>query len=213
MSGDFISSHNSQTDYNSQLQQLRNQVRTLVPIPTSQHEVALASIPNTLQQAKFVFIRRDAHRTPLQHLYEGPFKVLQPGHKTFKIDIGGQTEKISIDRLKPAHSDLEQPVQVAQPRPRGQPKKYQAEHTSSRSQTCPILLYYSVPDRAVKSNRHIVTSLCLRGEWCSGRDLRHTEVQFVCITWSLFRLKNVQHATDFVIVNNPWSLPFQSIYD
>ena len=105
--GDFVSTHDTHSDYNSQLQQLRNRVRTLVPIPTSQHGVAPASIPHTLQQAKFVFIRRDAHRTPLQRPYEGPFKVLQPGHKTFKIDIGGQTETISIDRLKPAHMDLE----------------------------------------------------------------------------------------------------------
>ena len=45
-----------------------------------------------------------------------------------------------------------------------------------RSQARPTFLHHGVPDRAVKSNRHIVTSLCLRGEWCSGRDLRDIEV-------------------------------------
>ena len=81
------------------------------------------SVPRDLQQAKFVFIRRNAHRTPLQRPYEGPFKVIQAGSKTFQIDIGGKTETIPVDRLQPAHTDLEQPAQVAMPRPRGRPPK------------------------------------------------------------------------------------------
>ena len=49
--------------------------------------------------SQFVFIRHDAHCTPLQRPYEGPFKVLQPGCETFKIDIRGKTETITVDRL------------------------------------------------------------------------------------------------------------------
>ena len=120
--GDFIPNH-SISDNNLQLQRLRDQVRSLVPVPTSQHGAVPTSVPHDLQQAKFIFIRRDAHHTPLQRSYEGPFKVIQPGSKTFQIDIGGKTETISVDRLKPAHIDLEQPAQVAMPRPRGRPPK------------------------------------------------------------------------------------------
>ena len=76
------------------------------------------SVPRNLQQAKYVFIRRDAHRTPLQRPYEGPFKVIQPGSKTFIVDVGGKNETISVDRLKPACMDLEQPAEVAVPRRR-----------------------------------------------------------------------------------------------
>ena len=93
----------------------------MTPVPTSRHGATPASVPADLQRAKFVFIRRDAHRMPLQHPYEGPFKVIENGPKTFKIDIGGKTETITVDRLKPAHLDLDNPVQVAQPRPRGRP--------------------------------------------------------------------------------------------
>ena len=68
--GDFISSHSIRSDSKFQLQRLHDQVRSLAPIPTSQHGVVPASVPRDLQQAKFVFIRRDAHRTPFQHSYE-----------------------------------------------------------------------------------------------------------------------------------------------
>ena len=106
----FFGSHNSQPEHRSQLQQLRDQVRTQVPMPTSQHGVIPSSIPPNLKQSLFVFVRRDAHRTPLQRPYEGPFKVMQAGDKTFTIDRGGRKDVISVDRLKPAFVDVEHPV-------------------------------------------------------------------------------------------------------
>ena len=57
--------------------------------------------------------------------FNGPmraFRVIEPGIKTIKVDNGGKTETITVDRLKPAHLDLNCPVEVAQPRPRGRPK-------------------------------------------------------------------------------------------
>ena len=69
----------------------------------------------------FVFVRQDAHHTPLQKPYVGPYKVLQAGTKTFMLDMGGKEEIISIDRFKPAHLDIDSPVQVAVPPPRGRP--------------------------------------------------------------------------------------------
>lgn len=47
--------------------------------------------------------------------YEGPFRVIESGPKMFKIDIGGKTEIIMVDRLKLANLDLDSPVPVAQP--------------------------------------------------------------------------------------------------
>ena len=123
--GDFIANHGHQTGHSFQLQRLRDQVRTLAPVPTSRHGTSPASVPAELQRAKFVFIRRDAHRTPLQRPYEGPFKVIESGPKTFKVDIEGRTEIITIDRLKLAHLDVDSPIQVAQPRPRGRPPNKQ----------------------------------------------------------------------------------------
>ena len=97
---------------------------SLVPVPTSRHGAISSFVPCNLQQARFVFIHRDAHRTPLQRPYDGPFKVIQPGPKAFQVDIGGKTETISVHRLKLAHMDLEYPAQVAEPRHRGRPHKH-----------------------------------------------------------------------------------------
>ena len=120
--GDFVSSQVHTSDRFSELRQVRNHARALKALPTSKHGATRHSLPHDLQKAKFVFIRRDAHRTPLQRPYEGPFRVIEPGPKTFRLDIGGRTETVTVDRLKQAHVDLDYPVEVAQPRPRGRPK-------------------------------------------------------------------------------------------
>ena len=123
--GEFFHTHSSQRDHQSQLQQLRKQVGDFVPVPTSQHAhgVVPSSQPSSLKQTKFVFIRRDSHRSPFQRPYEGPFKVLQSGDKTFTIDVSGRKETISVDRLKPAHIDPEQPLLLPEPVHRGRPQK------------------------------------------------------------------------------------------
>ncbi|KAK7901478.1 hypothetical protein WMY93_018247 [Mugilogobius chulae] len=78
-------------------------------------------VPSDLRSAKFVFVRHDAHRSPLQPPYDGPFRVLESGHKTFVVEKGTCKEQISVDRLKPAHVLREDNVQLACPAPRGRP--------------------------------------------------------------------------------------------
>ena len=51
----------------------------------------------------------------------GPFRILEAGDKAFLVDIGGRPDYISVDRLKPAHLDLDQPVGLALPPRRGRP--------------------------------------------------------------------------------------------
>ena len=149
--GDFIPSSVSTTSQpSSYLRQLRDQVRGFAPIPTSQHGALHTSFPGTLQQAKFVFIRRDAHRTPLQRPYEGPFKVIQPGMKTFQVDVGGKRETIAVDRLKPAHVSEDNPVKVAMPRRRGRPPHKPA--AAAADDTAPSS---SVQPRSTRSGRQV----------------------------------------------------------
>ena len=54
------------------------------------------SAPETIQ----VYIHRDARRTPLQPVYEGPFKVLKKFAKYFVVDLRRHVDNVSIDRLK-----------------------------------------------------------------------------------------------------------------
>ncbi|CAI9720437.1 Hypothetical predicted protein [Octopus vulgaris] len=59
---------------------------------------------------------------PFQSPYDGPYQVVHPGDKTFQLLIGGRQATVSINRLKPAHLDIDSPVQVAQPPNRGRPR-------------------------------------------------------------------------------------------
>ena len=85
---------------------MREQAAQLAPVPSAKHGNPISSFPPTLKKAKFVFVRKDKHRPPLCRPYEGPFKVLEPGEKYFKVMRHGKTEIISVDRLKSAHLDI-----------------------------------------------------------------------------------------------------------
>jgi transposase InsO family protein len=121
--GDFVATPTTSTSPTTLLRTLHSKVQTFKPIPTSRHGTQPSSIPQSLHHCQYVFVRRDCHRSPLDRPYEGPFKVVKPGNKVFTIDRGGIHENISIDRLKPAHVDLQMPAPVARPRPRGRPRK------------------------------------------------------------------------------------------
>lgn len=119
--GDFVSDNTlpwSGADY---LNKYRLRTQTLSPMSPPKHGQRSDYVPTSLKTAQFVFIRRDGHRNPLQRPYVGPYKVISPGDKTFLVDIGGRSERISIDRLKPARVDTSEPVTVAQPPRRGRP--------------------------------------------------------------------------------------------
>ncbi len=85
------------------------------PVPAAEP----SKMETDLQQTSFVYIRRGAPPSGLSPLYQGPYKVLLRGAKVFQVDIGGRTEVISVDRLKPHLGSS--PVQPAEPPRRGRP--------------------------------------------------------------------------------------------
>ena len=89
----------------------------------SRHTEQHPYVPSELLKCQYVFVRKGPRRPPLVTPYEGPFKVKQTVSKTFLIDIGGQAETVSIDRLKPAHIDFLQPVELLLPKRRGRPPR------------------------------------------------------------------------------------------
>ena len=86
-------------------QHLRTTLSRLRPVPTSWHQGdrgRAVFVSDELQSSTHVFVRVDSHRAPLQPPYKGPYRVLRRGAKSFEIDLGGTTDTISVDRLKPA---------------------------------------------------------------------------------------------------------------
>ena len=104
------------------LRRIRERMADLVPVPTSWHTLPRASEPSALRSAEFVFIRRDSRRAPLQRPYDGPYKVLERGDKTFKVQLGTREEVISVDRLKPAVIEQESNFAPPLPPTRGRPR-------------------------------------------------------------------------------------------
>ncbi|XP_061913889.1 uncharacterized protein K02A2.6-like [Entelurus aequoreus] len=80
-------------------------------------------VPSELKSAHFVFVRHDAHRSPLQPPYDGPFRVLERGPKNFVLDMSRRRECVSLDRLKPAHCVAGEEILPGQVPRRGRPPK------------------------------------------------------------------------------------------
>lgn len=113
---------------------LWEKARLFKPVPTSQHGLPQSHVPSSLKSAEYVFVRQDCHRGTFQPPYIGPFRVLETGDKACKIDMGGHLEYVSVDRLKPAHLDLDQPVRVALPPQRGRPRALVPAHSKTQGE-------------------------------------------------------------------------------
>ena len=107
--GEFFeaTSPSSEPDASELLTQLRATMAKMQPRETSHHRHLTAHVPASLQSCTFVFVRHDAHRTPLQCTYDGPFRVLERSTKFFTLDLNGRRDTVSIDRLKPAFLDVD----------------------------------------------------------------------------------------------------------
>ena len=85
---------------------LREAMQRLKATPTRKQPGPKIHVSKDLSSTTHVFIRQDAVRKPLQQPYSGPHIVLSRSDKHFTVDIHGQREVISLDRLKPAHLDV-----------------------------------------------------------------------------------------------------------
>ncbi|CAI5683036.1 unnamed protein product [Oreochromis niloticus] len=97
------------------------------------------SHPGVRASVKLVSSRHDAHRPPLRPLYDGSFRVIQPGRKHFLLDFGGRQETLSIDRLKPAHVLQDDQLVPAQAPRRGRPPSTGLDNPASSSGSTPHL--------------------------------------------------------------------------
>ena len=85
------------------LRQLQDNMRTVLPPAHEFHGSHSAYQPDNLASTGYVYVRHDAHRSPLQRPYDGPFKILEAHNKYYVLDVNGRHDSVSIDRLKTAY--------------------------------------------------------------------------------------------------------------
>ncbi|XP_076383726.1 uncharacterized protein LOC143260974 [Megalopta genalis] len=82
---------------------LREHFATLAPTPGSNHSTKRVFVFKDLATAEHVFVRNDAVRGILQPPYDGPYRVLDRGDRTYSLSIRDKTVTVTKDRLKPAY--------------------------------------------------------------------------------------------------------------
>ena len=146
----------------STLANLRLEVARLQPTPTSAHRVPRQHLPEDLQTASHVFVRRPPFgQASLATPYLGPYRVISRESHSFRISLpGGGTEVVSVARLKPAFVSLDvdrpdtppTPVTPPAPPPQGRRPGWRTRPPSStsrqtRSQAIPSSSHPSVDER------------------------------------------------------------------
>ncbi|XP_068210591.1 uncharacterized protein [Palaemon carinicauda] len=79
-------------------------------------------MPKNLDNCDYVFIRVDAHHQPLTRSYRGPYKVIRRTAKSFLLNIHGQEDWMTIDRLKPAYLESNKKITAGPGRPKIPPQ-------------------------------------------------------------------------------------------
>ena len=103
--GEFVvPSPNRGFNYADYAQRLAHHMREIRAVQTrSQHPPVY--LPRDLPHCKYVFLRVDSPRSPLQPPYSGPYRVLARTDKCVSIELNGRRDTVSLDRVKPAFVD------------------------------------------------------------------------------------------------------------
>ena len=105
------------------LDQVRQMVQARQPVQGTHHSRQNIYMPKSLDSTDYVFVRVDKVKTPLESPYEGPFKVVERGPQSYRLDYGDRTDWVSLERIKPAHTDPDDPPPTTARPTRGRPKK------------------------------------------------------------------------------------------
>ncbi|KAH8331328.1 hypothetical protein KR059_000191, partial [Drosophila kikkawai] len=115
--GEFFhqkSNFQPQTEFAKELEEIMRKIR---PTQTAHHDSSKPFVFKELEHATHVFLRNDTVRGSLQPPYDGPFEVKEKQTKYFTINTGARCITVSIDRLKPAFIEAQQPTNTPSPSP------------------------------------------------------------------------------------------------
>ena len=119
--GDLLQT-SSDVPVSQHLRQLREVVGNFRPKPVAHHgaENNPVHVPRSIQNASYVYIRKDGYRAPLEPPYHGPYRVLSKNDKYYTVQLGDKQDNVSLDRLKAANAEEKD---VIQPPRRGRPPR------------------------------------------------------------------------------------------
>ena len=90
----------------SALSNVRLEVERLQPTQTSSHRIPNVHIPEDLQNATHVMIRRGGVNPPMTQPYQGPFRIESRTQTGIKVHIPGRgVEEVALARVKPAYAE------------------------------------------------------------------------------------------------------------
>lgn len=115
--GDFFCNNPNQTSSPSEyLDDIKKYISKLKPKPSKHRDSRSIFIHPDLKECQQVFIRNDAAKAPLTPAYDGPYRVLDRGDKTYLIQLPNRSSRISVDRLKPAYvlKEVDEPLNMGQ---------------------------------------------------------------------------------------------------
>ena len=107
--GELLDPHDSPTIFpaSDYIQNMRQFFRNLTPVQTRDQDIANPYLSRHLDTCTHAFLRVDAGRGSLDSKYTGPHKVLERSNRAFTIDKDGITQRVTVDRIKPAFLPLQ----------------------------------------------------------------------------------------------------------
>ncbi|KAK3893716.1 hypothetical protein Pcinc_002477 [Petrolisthes cinctipes] len=117
-------------------------------------------------RAEQLFLRTDAHRTPLQQPYTGPHRVIKRDEATVTLQIGGKPYRTSWQRVKPAVTQSDQHQQQQQDT---RPPPPLHDVTQPRR---PLLPTHTMPTPLMHTQPHITAYQ----QWYNTHNIPHTGI-------------------------------------
>ncbi|XP_017796719.1 PREDICTED: uncharacterized protein LOC108570044 [Habropoda laboriosa] len=150
--GEFLSPRPNEADQNPAefVKGLREHFRGITPASGSNHGTRKVFIFKDLARTDQAFVRNDTVRGILQPPYNGPFRVLTRGPKTFTLSIKGKPVTVTIDRLKPAYTvtDADEPTP-------DQPANQEQQRANQEHQRPPSTSASGTAHHATRSGRRV----------------------------------------------------------
>ena len=114
--GEFFLDEEMPPDPKFFVEKFRHHMTQVRATPISRHDRRKVFVHKDLSTCSHVFVRIDRVKKPLEHPYEGPYKVLERlSDNVFKMEIQGKATNISVERLKPAYFEVtSDPTEAAQ---------------------------------------------------------------------------------------------------